>query len=83
MPALESVPGLRLAAVADPDEGRRASLGVPGYPGAEELVEAEPLDAVLIVSPVESHLTDARAATARGLPCLVEKPPATNVSRGT
>jgi predicted dehydrogenase len=81
VPALASVPGLRLAAVADPDPGRRSALGVAGYPCADDLVEAEPLDAVLIVSPAESHLADARAATARGLPCLVEKPPATNASQ--
>jgi predicted dehydrogenase len=69
--------------VADPDHGRRSALGVAGYPSADELVEAEALDAVVIASPVGSHLADARAAAARGLPCLVEKPPGADASQAS
>jgi predicted dehydrogenase len=49
---------------------------VPSFGSAEELVAAGGVDAVVLASPAAAHLTDARVATAAGLPVLVEKPPA-------
>ncbi|HEY8544779.1 MAG TPA: Gfo/Idh/MocA family oxidoreductase, partial [Acidimicrobiales bacterium] len=86
LPAFAAVPAARLVAVADPDEERRrflaahaaATLGHPvaAHEGADALLAAGGLDAVMIASPVGAHVADARAAAAAGIPALVEKPPA-------
>lgn len=81
LPALAAVPGLRLAAVADPSAERRRALVAAAGPapsahdGAEALIATGQLDAVVIASPTESHLAHARLAAAAGLACMVEKPP--------
>ena len=49
---------------------------MPAHEDAEALVAAGGVDAVVVATPVESHLADARTAAAAGLPTLVEKPPA-------
>jgi myo-inositol 2-dehydrogenase/D-chiro-inositol 1-dehydrogenase len=90
VPALRTVPGLHLAAVADPDDGRRTHLAgeastqlghvVAAYDGIDGLLAAERLDAVVISSPVGSHVAGARTAAAAGVPALVEKPPAPDLA---
>jgi predicted dehydrogenase len=78
LPALERVSGVRLAAVADP-EPTRASVapeGVATHPSASDMIEARGIDAVILATPVASHVAYAREAAAAGLACLVEKPPA-------
>lgn len=75
LPALQRVPGLTIAGVADPDAGRAAS--VPGAVTAgtlDELLAICEADCVLVLSPPEAHVSDALAALQRGLPVLVEKP---------
>ena len=78
LPALRRLPGVRLAAVADPVAARRARVGrgLPGFASVEELVAAGGIDAVIVATPAERHVADARAVAAAGLHTLVEKPPA-------
>ncbi|HLU56489.1 MAG TPA: Gfo/Idh/MocA family oxidoreductase [Pseudonocardia sp.] len=84
VPALAAAAGVRLAAVAEPDEARRARVagaaGVPGYRSAEDLLAAGGVDALVLATPASAHLADARLAAAAGLPALVEKPPAADVA---
>lgn len=77
-PALAAAAGVHLAAVADPDPGRRraASGAVPAFEDAGALVAAGVVDAVVLATPASAHLADAALAVAAGLPVLVEKPPA-------
>jgi predicted dehydrogenase len=53
-----------------------ANLGhaVAGHVGAERLLAAERLDAVVIASPIEAHAEALRAALAHGVHVLCEKP---------
>ena len=78
LPALERAEGIRLAALADRDPGRceRLHVDVPAYAVAEELLDAGGVDALVLATPVAAHLPDARLAAGRGVPTLVEKPPA-------
>src|SRR5262245_20646756 len=71
--------GHAVAAVFDPDPARRD--GIAALAGADALVtgdEAAALntgaDAVLVCSPTDRHLTQARSAVAHGKHVLVEKP---------
>ncbi|MCZ6917619.1 MAG: Gfo/Idh/MocA family oxidoreductase [Gemmatimonadetes bacterium] len=77
-----SLPGAQLTAVCDLSDDRRKAMAHQ-YPGV--LVSAD-LDAVLdvadgvvVATPVISHADVARAAMARGLPVLIEKPMALTV----
>jgi predicted dehydrogenase len=78
VPAAAAARDVRLVAVADPVAERRAGAapGVPGFEGAATLLQATAADALVVATPVESHLADARLAAAAGIPSLVEKPPA-------
>jgi UDP-N-acetylglucosamine 3-dehydrogenase len=74
----ELVPGVALAAVADPDADavRRATQGrqIRGYTDAAEMFAAERLDLVSVVAPTSLHLPVTLAALEAGLHVLVEKP---------
>jgi myo-inositol 2-dehydrogenase/D-chiro-inositol 1-dehydrogenase len=78
LPALALTRAVALAAVADLDEDRCARLapGIPSYRSAETLLAEEQVGALVLATPTETHLADARAAAARGVAVLVEKPPA-------
>jgi predicted dehydrogenase len=82
VPALALARSVRLVAVADPVRERceRIAPGVPAYGSAEELLEAAEIDALVLATPAEAHVADARRATAAGVPLLVEKPPAPDVA---
>jgi predicted dehydrogenase len=78
------LPGARVAAVADPDEGmRRLSLATArsnrGYVTADDLIEAEgdALDAYLVAAPNDLHAGLLQRLMATDKPILVEKPLAT------
>ena len=77
-PALARVEGLRLAAVADPVAERcaRVAPGVPSFRSAGSLLAAAAADVLVLATPADSHLADARLAAEAGIPVLVEKPPA-------
>lgn len=74
----ESIEGVELVAVADPDgdavtragAGRRAR----GYEDAERMLAEERLDLVSIVAPTSLHLSVTLAALSAGTNVLVEKP---------
>ncbi|HEX7225332.1 MAG TPA: Gfo/Idh/MocA family oxidoreductase [Candidatus Limnocylindria bacterium] len=74
----EAVPGVELAAVADPDAGavERATAGrrARGYATVERMLAEESLDLVSIVAPTSLHLPVTLAALAAGANVLVEKP---------
>lgn len=73
----------RLAAIADPNhEAIRQTLGETGgtrfYETADAMLDAEPLDGVVIGTRCSRHTPMALKALARGLPLFLEKPISTN-----
>jgi myo-inositol 2-dehydrogenase/D-chiro-inositol 1-dehydrogenase len=89
VPALAHVRGAQLVAVADPDHLRRqrtagmaAARGmlVGTHADTSTLVSCAAPDAVIVASPADSHVADARAAAAGSAALLVEKPPAPDVA---
>jgi predicted dehydrogenase len=68
-PAFGLIKAVRLTAVADADEHRCARLapGLPAYRTAEALLAAEELEALVLATPAEAHLTDARVAVRAGV----------------
>ncbi|MHA6784095.1 Gfo/Idh/MocA family protein [Pseudonocardia saturnea] len=84
VPAARAAAGVRLVALAEPDPERRARVadaagGVAAFPDAGALLAAGGIDALVLATPAAAHLADARAATAAGVPVLVEKPPAADL----
>lgn len=94
VPASIRVPGVRVVAVADPDAARRAHVAtllrtsgrvagndeVAEFPHAGAMLDGSALDAVVLASPVGTHVADATAAVDAGIPVLVEKPPAVDAA---
>ena len=82
VPALARVDGAEIVAVADPDPARRdrvaalAIRSVTTHVDARSLLDEARPDAVVLATPVQHHLDDARAASDAGVPALLEKPPA-------
>jgi predicted dehydrogenase len=82
LPALARVSGARVVAVVDPDTTRRARIaelsgdGVVAHADLQSLLDTDPPDALVLATPVGNHLADATAASAAGVPALLEKPPA-------
>lgn len=78
VPAARIARGVRLAAVADVAQSRcsEAAPGVRSHDGAESLLAAGDIDAIVIATPAATHLDAARLAAHAGIPALVEKPPA-------
>jgi myo-inositol 2-dehydrogenase / D-chiro-inositol 1-dehydrogenase len=78
VPALARAQGVLLTAVADPVPERcaQAAPGVPSLTTAAELIDARVADALVLATPVATHLPDARLAAEAGLHVLIEKPPA-------
>jgi predicted dehydrogenase len=69
---------------ADPDRAAEAAAG-PGaaqYSGWEQMLEVEPLDAVLVCTPPTAHAGPFLAALARGIAVYVEKPLARTLPDG-
>lgn len=91
LPALALTPEVELVAIVDPDPARRARVGglaadgghpVAVHPDVDSLLAAGGLDAIVVASPVDRHVDAATAVADRGLPLLVEKPPAPDVAGG-
>lgn len=85
VPAALATPGVEIVACADPDSARRRSCvrsleqggrAVAGFNSAAAMLQAEPLDLLVIAAPAEHHLALAEEAAAAGVRSLVEKPPA-------
>ncbi|MCL4288144.1 MAG: Gfo/Idh/MocA family oxidoreductase, partial [Thermoleophilia bacterium] len=83
-PAIARSGRLELVSACDPSPRRRTTIAASAGQGpapatfatVAELLAGPANDAVVIASPVETHVEAATAAGERGLPCLVEKPPA-------
>ncbi|MGW1465730.1 Gfo/Idh/MocA family protein [Streptomyces sp. NPDC002308] len=79
--AVAGLPGLRPAAVADPDPVRARALGerygVPAFGSLEELLERADVAAVAIATPPAAHAAMATAALRAGRHVFCEKPLAT------
>lgn len=76
---LASLDRFRLVAVCDVDSARAAALGdrwnVPArHAGHRDLLRREPLDAVVVATPAQSHHCISADAIDAGLHVLVEKP---------
>ena len=80
--ALHATPGCRLAAVADLDQARAASIaaGAPCFSGYRELLAAAEVDAVVLSTPPPSHEEIVLAALESGKHVLCEKPLAPTVA---
>ena len=79
LPALRTLAGVRLVAVADPlPESRRAAAarvaGAAIHADHHALLAKTPPDGLLVASPPSTHLEVWRTATARGIAAFVEKP---------
>jgi myo-inositol 2-dehydrogenase / D-chiro-inositol 1-dehydrogenase len=75
---LAQTPGVRLAAVADPDAFRLAHVaektGASIYQRWDEMLEREKLDALFVCTPPAHHAAPALAALATGADVFLEKP---------
>ena len=76
---LAAHPDAALAVAVDPDPARRESFAAahPGVPSVAELaqgLDAGGIDAVLLATPPDGHLAQARLVFGAGLPLLAEKP---------
>jgi predicted dehydrogenase len=79
LPALAADPDAVIAAVADPDESRRLAAAdrfavEHVYASADEMLDAQRVDGVIVATPHRFHYEGARAALEHGAHVLVEKP---------
>ena len=74
LPALWSLPGAVVAAVADGGSGRMATTDLDYFPSWRTLVEHATIDAVSIATPPALHAQIVETALSRGLHVLCEKP---------
>jgi predicted dehydrogenase len=87
IPALLRIPLVTIAGFAEPDPRNRdaASRLLPraeGHPGIDPMLDAVPLDALLITSPNAMHAGAAIRALERRIHTYVEKPLATSLDDG-
>ena len=71
---LRTLGGVRLARVASSNPETPGLVGCPVTPDWRQLAEDGSLDGVIVATPPALHAEMTRAAVARGLPVLVEKP---------
>lgn len=74
------MPGVELAAVADPDASRSASAR--RFDACEAMLDEARPDAVSVCVPTLAHYEVAAACIGRGIPVLVEKPLAATIAEG-
>jgi len=82
LPAVDKVPGIRIAAICDPltevREPVAARYGVPAVAGVEALLALD-IDAVYVATPTDLHAQHVIAAAGAGKHVLCEKPMATTL----
>ncbi len=72
-----------LAAIVDPAQAAQRlgeSWRIPVYPSLEALLSSEPPDAIVLATPNALHVEQALQCIAAGLPVLLEKPIATELT---
>lgn len=78
--------GVRLVAVADPDETACAPLAhrypIHAYTDFREMLDREQPDLVSVAVPTRAHYEVAQAVIERGIPLLIEKPIVASVEEG-
>jgi len=83
LPAISSIPGLEVAAIADPSVERAQDLasqyGATGYVGYKEMFDNENLDVALVAIPNHLHRQAIEEAAVRGIHVMCEKPLAHNL----
>jgi predicted dehydrogenase len=87
LPVLVGLPGVQVAAVADPDPDALAAAGALAtaarhYKDLREMSDGAALDAVVVCSPSGAHAEIAAAAFATGWSVYLEKPIATTLEDG-
>ncbi len=83
--AIEEIDTARVAAVSDPIESaRRAAMaelrGVSVYASVAEMVESSDVDAIIVAAPAHLNGEVALDAIRRGIPVMIEKPPAMSMA---
>ena len=78
VPAMRTLPGIEVAAIADVDRSRAEVIatryGIPEvFESTEALLANTPVDALAVLSPHHMHLPAVRLAAERGVHVLVEK----------
>jgi len=88
VPAVLATPEIEIAGLVDPDQGRlehcRGLLAAggaeaPGFSTVGSLLQAIPIDLLIIAVPAQHHFPVAAEAADAGVRSLIEKPPATNL----
>ncbi len=89
LPAARGLDGVEIVALADRDAGRLADCralaqaageATAGFVDAAAMLDAGGLDALVVATPADGHVELATLAARAGLPCLIEKPPATDLA---
>jgi predicted dehydrogenase len=90
VPAAFAAEDVTITAFADPDVGRlrqcaelwrrKSGAEAEGFSSASELLRSVPIDLLVVAAPAAHHLTLAKEASAAGVACLVEKPPAPDLA---
>jgi len=89
VPAAMAAEGVTIAAFADPNPERLESClrlwregggEAAGYSDLTGLLEAEPIDLLVVAAPLDRHVALAEEAAAAGVRSLVEKPPAPDLA---
>jgi len=71
---LSSLPGVDVAAVCDLDPERLADLAVERFRGVDAMLDATPLDLVVVATPPVERVGPVEATLGRGVAVLCEKP---------
>ena len=79
--AIDGIEGARIASISDPVETSRAAAAseltdVSTYASVSEMVDSGDVDAVIVAAPAQLNGEVALDAIRRGIPVMIEKPPA-------
>ncbi|UTH74300.1 Gfo/Idh/MocA family protein [Chromobacterium sp. IIBBL 290-4] len=84
LPALLQMPDIRIAAACDSNQASAGRIhrflsDLPVFDKAAAMLDAVPLDAIVLACPPQVHFNAAMLAMARGVNVFVEKPPCVNL----
>lgn len=81
--AIGQVPGLTFCAIVDPSDGGRAGAqarNVACYDDLQRMIDAEAPDGIILATPTKLHVAQGRLCLDAGIPVLIEKPLADDLS---